>query len=84
MNCKTKAAGDCNRRAALTLNLRPDLIADSIKGQASGARLIREIGDAICDADRLFQEVQAIANSPVALRSFCRELQKHFENRWRA
>ena len=79
MNIKTKTAWDGNPKAALTLNLQPDLIAEAIQGQAFGARLIHELGEALCQTDKLFSEVQALDNFPVALRGFCRELQKHFE-----
>ena len=84
MNIKTKTAWDGNPKAALTLNLQPDLIAEAIQGQAFGARLIHELGASICDADRLFREFQTFSNSPAVLRGFCRVLQKHFENRGRA
>ena len=46
---------------------------------ASGGRLIRELGINICEVDKLFHEIQPITRSPVALRVFCRALQKHFE-----
>ena len=81
MTTKTKTAGDWHPEAALKLNLQPNFIAQTIKGQAFGARLIHELGASICDADRLFREFQTLANSPLALRGFCRELQKHIENR---
>lgn len=80
MTTKTKTAGDWHPEAALTLNLQPYFIAESIQGQASGARLIRELCDEICQAERLFQEVRALAHSPIMLRGFCRQFQKHIES----
>ena len=79
MDTKIKAAGDGHPQAAQTLNLPSDFIAEAMQGQASGGRLIRELGINICEVDKLFHEIQPITRSPVALRVFCRALQKHFE-----
>ena len=80
MTTKNKAAWDGHPEAALILNLQPDFIAEVIEGQASGARLIRELGVEMCEVDRLLFDVQTLGKSPARLRGFCRELQKHFEN----
>ena len=80
MNHKILATGDGHPQAALTLNVHRNFIAEAIQGQVSGIRLIRELGDALCHVDKLFSEVQALADFPVALRGFCRVLQKHIEN----
>ena len=80
MTNKTKTAGDWHPEAALTLKRQANLIAGAVKWQAEGARLICELGVEICEVDKLFHEIQPITHSPVALRSFCRALQKHVEH----
>ena len=81
MDTKIKAAGDRHPQAAQTLNLPSYFIAEAMQGKASGARLIRELQDLICDADRLFHKLHALVNSLVASRSFCRDLQNHITKR---
>ena len=79
MNIKTKTAWDCNPKAASKFNQQANFISEAVKWQAEGARLIRDLTAEICEADKLFHEIQPITHSPVALRSFCRALQKHVE-----
>ena len=83
MTTQIKTAGDSNPQAALKLIRQANLIAEAVKWQAFGARLIRDLTADICEVDKLFHEIQTIASSPIALRSFCRALQKHIERRGR-
>ena len=79
MSNKAKTAWDGNSKAASTLKRQANVIAEAVKWQAEGARLIRDLTAEICEVDKLFHEIQPITRSPVALRVFCRALQKHFE-----
>ena len=80
MKSKIKTAGGGNPHAAFARNLQANFIAESVKWQAEGARLIQKLGIELCDADLLYSEIQTLANAPVALRNWCRVIQKHLDN----